>query len=243
MWERMQKLTPPTYHVNAFDEPDIPVITNEEPGIVRSLHWPFYPNAYTPRNPRTNIPYTTGNARDDKIFKSRMYGDAAKNRRCLVMIDGFFDHHKIPGDPQKVVYPHYVYLKDHEPFLIAGLWQTFEHKQDDIVRDTVTLVTTRANKEMAWIHNEPAYSAESRMVFVVPKGKEDIWLHGSVEEAKSIIEPLPDDVLQYHSCEPIKPNKRLKREYLGNVPEIQNHRVYEKLEESKGNMPEQGSLF
>ena len=131
----------------------------------------------------------TLNARDDKIFSSRsIYRKSAEHRRCLVMLDGFFDHHHKNG----VAYPHFVQLKSGEPFLAAGLWQTFEDPRDGIPINTVTLVTGPANKEMAWIHNEPAYSPDSRMIFIVDPAEDEIWLHGNMEEARSIIRPLTD---------------------------------------------------
>lgn len=234
MWEEIQQRLPPVYHTNAFDEPDIPVITNEAPYKVRALHWSFIPMAYA-NKPGGGI-YTTQNARNDNVFTSKMYSDSAESRRCLVMLDGFYDHHK----KDKVNYPHYIQLKSRKPFLVGGLWQTFENKKDDVAVDTVTLITCPANKEMAWVHNEPAYSANSRMVFIVPEGEEDRWLHGSTEEAEKMIRPLPDDAMDYYACEPIKANKGLNRAYLGNVPEIQGPRHYDELH---GAQEVQGSLF
>ena len=66
--------------------------------------------------------------------------------------------------------------------------------------------------------------------------KIEVWLNGSVDEAKEVIQPLPDDSLDYFPCKPVKANKKLKRNYLGNVPEIQERTYYPELEESQGSL-------
>jgi len=197
-----------------------------------ALDWPFIPPALAPAS-QDGRPLNTLNARDDKIFnKSSLYYKAANETRCVVMLDGFFDHHRKSG----VAYPFYVQLKSDEPMMVAGLWQVF--RRGDIERECAALVTTRANKEMAWIHNEPAYSPESRMIAVLPdKEAVETWLHGSAEEAKEVIRPLADDTLDYFSCRPIKSNKKLNRVYLANVAAVREKAYYPELEE------EQGSLF
>ena len=229
-WEDIKKRLPPTYHASGFDEPSLPVITDEHQGIV-SMNWPFIPPAMAPKS-ANGRPLNTLNARDDKIFnKSSLYFQSTQHHRCAVVLDGFFDHHHKNG----VAYPHFVRLANDEPMFVAGLWQTIEYQ--DIERDCVTLVTTQANKEMAWIHNEPAYSPESRMIFVLPSREaREIWIHGTVEEAKEIILPLPDGSLSYHPCHALRSNKKLNRIYPGNVPEVQEKVYYPDLEETQGSL-------
>ena len=228
-WEDMKKRLPATFHASGFDEPELPVITGTEPDKIQAYSWSYIPGVYAPTiNGR---PINTLNARDDKIFQTKsVYNPAVEKGRCLVAIDGFFDHHKKNG----IAYPFYVTMADDSPLFLAGLWQNF--RNDEIERNTCTLITTKANKEMAWIHNEPAYSAESRMVYVVPPENFDRWLFAEENEAKKMITPLADGVLKYHSCQPVKSNKKLNRVYLGNVPEISSHRYYPDLEENQGSL-------
>ncbi len=230
-WADLLKRVPPTYHASGFDQPELPAITAEH-AKVTTLSWPFIPPNHAPTMP-DGRPINTLNARDDKIFNPKsVYYESANERRCVVVLDGFFDHHHKSG----IAFPHYVKLKSDEPLLVAGLWQPFRNTLE--AKECVTLVTTRANKEMAWIHNEPAYSPESRMIFVLQNREAmETWIHGTVEEAQVLIAPLPDGVLDYHPCKPVKSNKKLKRIYLGNVPEIQERAYYPELEE------QQGSLF
>lgn len=231
IWDEAKRKYPPFFHMNGFDEPDLPVITNQAPDQVQFFQWGFVPLVYAPDI--HGRPMNTLNARDDKIFTEKsIYRKAAESSRCLVMLDGFFDHHKKNG----VAYPYYIKLKTGDPFLVGGLYQRFVNERDEIEIDTVTLVTGAANKEMAWIHNEPAYSPESRMIFIVDRSLDDIWLHGDPKEAQEAIKPLVDGELSYHPCKPIKSNKKLNRAYVGNTPDIQVYHYYPELEENQGSL-------
>ena len=229
-WKKIKSQLPPTYHANGYDEPSLPVITAQGDPKVEVFDWPFIPFVYAPS--KGGRPMNTLNARDDRIFhRNSVYYDAAVNRRCLIMLDGFFDHHH----KNKVAYPYFITNRGGAPLMLGGLWQTF--RRDDIERRTVSIVTTRANSEMAYIHNEPAYSAESRMVFAL-QSKEEVqtWLLGSEDDARALIKPLPDGTLDHHPCHPIKSNKKLGRVYEGNVPEIQSYQYYPELEENQGSL-------
>lgn len=225
LWEEALEESTPTYHVSGLNEPHLPVITNEDPDYVNFLHWPFMPFEFAPQI--KGKPMNTLLARDNRIFTEQsIYHDAAVSRRCLVMLDGFFDNYKKDG----LSFPHYVQMKTKEPFMVAGLWQTFTDPIDEVETDTVTLVTGPANKEMAWIHQETPYSPESRMMFIVDKKDDETWLHGTPEEAEALIKPFPDGLLDYYPCQPLKTVKKLYRVYLGNVPTLLERRRYKELE-------------
>ncbi|MEQ8472819.1 MAG: SOS response-associated peptidase family protein [Marinoscillum sp.] len=225
MWAQALKESVPNYHVSGLTEPDLPVILNEDPQSVNFLHWAFIPFEFAPQI--KGKPMNTLYARDNSIFTEKsIYRNAAESRRCLVMLDGFFEHYT--KDDQ--TYPHYVQLKTKEPFMVAGLWQTFTDPVDEVETNTVTLVTGPANKEIAWLHNETPYTPESRMTFIVDKKDDETWLHGSPEEAKALIKPFPDDLLEYYPCQPLKTVKRLHRMYLGNVPALLEKKRYKELE-------------
>ncbi|MEP5610652.1 MAG: SOS response-associated peptidase family protein [Cyclobacteriaceae bacterium] len=225
MWEAALEESPATYRVSGFDEPYLPVILNEDPENVDFLHWAFMPFEFAPKI--NGKPMNTLNARNDRIFTERsIFRQAALSRRCLVMLDGFFDHH-VKDD---IKYPHFVQLKTKEPFMVAGLWQTFTDPKDEVETNTLTLVTGPANKEMAWIRGEKAYSPESRMVYIVEEKDDEAWLHGDPKKAEKLIKPLPDGLLDYYPCQPLKTIKKLKREYMGNVPGLLQRKRYPELE-------------
>ena len=224
IWEKALQESIPTYHVSGLNEPYLPVILNEDPENVNFLHWAFMPFEYAPKI--KGKPMNTLHARDNRIFTEKsIYRNAAETRRCLVMLDGFFGHYK----KDDLTFPHYVQLKTKEPFMVAGLWQTFTNPKDEVETNTVTLVTGPANKEVAWINNETPYSPDSRMMFIVDKKDDETWLHGNTKEAKALIKPFPDGLLDYYTCQPLKTVKRLHRLYLGNVPALQERKRYKEL--------------
>ncbi|MEQ9403647.1 MAG: SOS response-associated peptidase family protein [Cyclobacteriaceae bacterium] len=225
MWQTLEHESEPTWHVSGFDEPDLPVILNEDPDNVNFLHWAFMPFEFAPQI--KGKPMNTLNARDDRIFTDKsIYRYAAKSRRCLVMLDGFFENYK----KNDIVFPHYIQMKTKEPFMVGGLWQTFTDPKDEVETNTLALVTCPANKEMAWIHGETPHTPESRMFFIVDKKDDETWLHGSPEEAKALIKPLPDGQLDYYPCQPLKTVKKLNRVYMGNVSGLLERKRYKELE-------------
>lgn len=225
MWEAALEQITPMYHVTGMNEPDLPVILNEDPDNVNFLHWGFIPFEFAPEI--KGKPIKTMLARDNSIFTDKsIYRNAANSRRCLVMMDGFFENYK----KDDLLFPHYVQLKTREPFMVAGLWQTFTDPVDEVQTNTVSIVTGPANKELAWLHDEEPYTPESRMMFIVDKKDDETWLHGTPEEAKALIKPFPDDLLEYYPCQPLKTVKKLYRIYLGNVSVIREPRRYKELE-------------
>lgn len=225
MWEEALEDSIPYYHVSGMTEPYLPVILNEDPDNINYLHWAFMPFEFAPQI--KGKPMNTLYARDNRIFTEKsLYKKAAESRRCLVMLDGFFETYQ-KGD---LTFPYYVQLKTKEPFMVGGLWQTFTEPIDEIKTNTLAMVTGPANKEIAWLHNEKPYTEESRMMFIVDKKDDETWLHGTAEEAQALIKPLPDGLLDYYPCQPLKTVKKLYQVYLGNVPTLLEPRHYKELD-------------
>lgn len=226
-WEDLKKSIPPTYHVQAFSHPDLPVITNDEPERVQAMEWGLVPRWAKDAATATKLANMTPNSRSEDMFNKPSFRDAAKKRHCLVIVDGFFEHHW----KDKKSYPYYIFMKNDEPFALAGLWEEWQGKK------RVSIVTTSANPMMAKIHNKPKASEGHRMPLIVPKGMEDAWL-----------KPVEDDIDKQALYEWIGPYDqdemdaytvpRLRgKAYIGNVPEVNQYLRYEELE------PSQGGLF
>jgi putative SOS response-associated peptidase YedK len=157
----------------------------------------------------------TLNARGEDIFKKPSFRNAAKHKRCLVLIDGFFEYHWFKDKS----FPYYVKMADYKPMLLAGLWETWKYPRENIIRNTFSIVTTAANPLMAQIHNKPKASEGPRMPVIIPEGKERAWLksinspldHQSIEE---IIQPYDEDELEAYTV------PRLQgKAGIGNVPD------------------------
>lgn len=137
---------------------------------------------------------TTLNARgeellfvDPKTGKEKMFRDAALNRRCLVLSTGFFDwrhvyrRHKKTGEPLKTAdkYPYFVSLKDQEYFFMAGVWNPWTDRRTGEHIETVTIVTTEANKLMSQVHN-----AKNRMPTILDDALAWEWITGDLSEER-----------------------------------------------------------
>ena len=62
------------------------------------------------------------NARAETVAEKPAFRDAFKNRRCLVITDGFFEWSR---DGKKKT-PYRVMMKDHQPYAMAGLWDRWK---------------------------------------------------------------------------------------------------------------------
>lgn len=218
----------PVYHTNGFDHLEVPVITHKHPTEIRMFGWGLIPFWVKDLAHAAKIHNSTLNARDNTLFKKPSFKEAAKRRRCLVLVDGFYDHHWHKGKS----YPFFVKMKDDAPFAIGGIWEYW--KRDGEERLTVAIITTDPNSMMTYIHNQPKASETPRMPFIVPPDLEQAWLEPELppEEVTKMIGPYPDDAMTAFTV------GRLRgKAYIGNVAEIQQEVKYEELES------EQGSLF
>lgn len=125
------------------------------------------------------IGYKLIDARAETVFEKPSFRSAAKQRRCLVLANGFYEWRKI----ETVKTPMFIRLKSKEPFGLAGLWESWKSPEGQEVR-TCTIVTTEPNELMQTIHN--------RMPVIVPKDFEDFWLSQeprSKEELGPLLQP------------------------------------------------------
>ena len=83
-------------------------------------------------------------------------------------------------------------LRSGEPFGFAGLWETWQSTNGDVIR-SCTIVTTQPNKLMEPIHH--------RMPVIIPKDSEDLWLDSKNQDTSSIrnlIRPFPGDEMEVY---------------------------------------------
>lgn len=90
------------------------------------------------------------NARGETLGEKPAFRGAYKYKRCIIPADGFYEWKALPSAKVKV--PHYIRLKSHKPFALAGLWDQWDSPDGSTLR-TCTIVTTEANTLMAPIHN------------------------------------------------------------------------------------------
>ncbi len=130
------------------------------------------------------------NARGETLAEKPAFRGAFKYRRCVIPADGFYEWKAQPGSKLKI--PHYIQLKTHKPFGLAGLWEEWQGADGAPIR-TCTIVTTEPNELMATIHN--------RMPVMLGRDGLQRWLDpspGSPERLNDLIKPFPAALMEMH---------------------------------------------
>ena len=121
------------------------------------------------------------NARAETVAEKPAYRAAYRQRRCIVLADGFYEWQR-DGDGKV---PYFISTADDQPFAMAGLWENWQDKESGDRLQTVTLITTAANDFMAPLHH--------RMPFVLEPGTAGEWLAGAtglLDDIAAITPPL-----------------------------------------------------
>ncbi|MGB3199923.1 MAG: SOS response-associated peptidase [Nodosilinea sp.] len=156
----------PRYNI-APTQPVVTVVaTSDDPEPhVQHLQWGLIPSwAKDPAIGSRLI-----NARAETVSEKPSFRAAFKRRRCLVLADGFYEWQR-QGDRQPKQ-PYYIFLKDHQPFAFAGLWEHWHDPTSGGELQTCTLLTTEPNPLMEPIHN--------RMPVILPPKDYAAWLDPS----------------------------------------------------------------
>ena len=107
------------------------------------------------------------NARSETIFEKPSFRHAIRSKRCLVIVDGFFEW-RHEGRKR---YPYYLTLKSRNIFTLGGIWDSWTNPVSGEETKTFSIVTTEANELMAKVHN-----SRKRMPLILPKEQENAWL-------------------------------------------------------------------
>ena len=127
------------------------------------------------------------NARSETVAEKPAFRAAFRQRRCLVLADGFYEWQRLERGKQ----PFYIRQRDEGPFAIAGLWEYWEGPEGGI--ESCTLLTTQPNDLVRPLHN--------RMPVILHPDDYDLWLDRSVQEP-ALLQPLlrpysPEDMMAY----------------------------------------------
>ena len=97
------------------------------------------------------------NCKQDAQCKSRnplekpSFRAAARYRRCLIYVDGFFEHQHRKGKR----FPFFIRQKDSEVMCLAGVYEDWTDPLTGEIKRTCSIVTTKGHGEMISIHNNP----------------------------------------------------------------------------------------
>jgi putative SOS response-associated peptidase YedK len=226
--EIIEELVPltdlPLHHVSGFTHPKLLIYTDRSPNFPEVSSWGLVPHWVKDSAQLNKLWNNTLNARGETIFEKPSFREAAKNSRCIIYIDGFYEHHHFKGK----TYPFFIQSKDQSPIALAGLWSEWYDHETKTVLNTFAIVTTTGNSMMAKIHNNPKLKGP-RMPVILPTQLEDQWLnpvHDNLDKQQlaTLISALPENELEAYTVGELR-----GKEYKGNIPEISNKVDYEEL--------------
>ncbi|MBU0506247.1 MAG: SOS response-associated peptidase [bacterium] len=141
-------------------------LRSDQPATLLRYRWPLSP-LYAPHWAKDKtIANKLINARAETIHKKPSFKNAFKKQRCLVLADGFYEWKKEGTRKQ----PYYFHLKNHEPFVFAGIWDENSLTPDK----TFFIITTEANETIKNIHH--------RMPVILTPDQAKIWLSEYTDE-------------------------------------------------------------
>ena len=125
------------------------------------------------------------NARSETVAEKPAFRAAFRQRRCLVVADGFYEWQKVNGQKQ----PYFFHMRDGQAFAFAGLWEQWSG-QDGSSIESCTLLTTEPNDLVRPVHN--------RMPVIVQSLDYELWLDRDIQDVARldhILKPLPSQML------------------------------------------------
>ena len=152
----------PGGHFNvAPTDPAAVVVQRDDRRAVTTYHWGLIPHWAS----EARIAARTFNARSETVAAMPAFRDSFRRKRCLVPVDSFYEWRRENGVRQ----PYRILRGDGLPLVLAGLWDGWRDPETGGVRRTFTIVTTRANAQIADLHD--------RMPVILARDAWATWLN------------------------------------------------------------------
>jgi len=115
------------------------------------------------------------NARVESVLDKAVFAESLIRRRCLVVVDGFYEWRRPPGVPKQ---PYLLDLADGSgsPFALAGIW---DRHAGDV---SCAVVTGPADADLVWLHD--------RMPIRLEQDQWDDWLDPGNQDEQRVMELL-----------------------------------------------------
>lgn len=180
------------YRVNGFEHPPLFTILKDEDYKATRNKWGLIPSWVKDEAEAAIIQNKTLNARGETIFVKPAFKESAIKNRCLIVVDGFFEHYHFKGK----TFPYFIQHKSKElPLVFGGLAAEWCNQQTGEIFNTATIITTEANELMAKIHNNPKANGSRMPLILEPKNFEE-WLNSNKpSKIKELIKPFHHDQL------------------------------------------------
>lgn len=168
----------PSYNIAPTQSVGVIVATVDQPAHqFRPLRWGLIPSwAKDPSMGNRLI-----NARSETVAEKPAFRSAFRQRRCLVLADGFYEWRRSQGQKQ----PFYFHLREQPLFAFAGLWEQWHSPEGEAIA-SCTILTTAANELLSQVHD--------RMPVILAPNTYDQWLDPTLrdpERLKPLLQPYP----------------------------------------------------
>ena len=213
-----RNLFEPIYHHSGFSAPLHPVIANESIQSISLFQWGLVPFWTKDESAAERIRTQTLNAKAETIHQKPSFRASIMTKRCLVLVDGFYEWR----EEGKKKYPYYISLTNKDAFALAGIWDTWLNSRTGEMKETFSIITTRANPLLERIHN-----TRKRMPVILRQEDETKWLEKDLDKTTidSLLEPYDATRMQAHTVSRLISTKRANT----NVPEVMKEFNYEGL--------------
>ena len=167
----------PRWNIAPTDEAFV-VVQRDDRRAVAAYRWGLIPHWAE----SAKVASRTFNARSETVGSNASFRDAFRRKRCLVPVDAFYEWHRAAGRRQ----PYAIARRDGRPLALAGLWAGWRDPAADRLVRTFTIVTTRPNEQLGWLHD--------RMPVALPEEAWDRWLDPAANPAElhGLFEPTDD---------------------------------------------------
>jgi putative SOS response-associated peptidase YedK len=164
------------------------VVVKDEKRKLRLMRWGLVPSW----TKDVTAGYKAINARSETLAQKPMFKGLLKNKRCLVLADGFYEWQNTASGKKPMRYV----LKDRAPFAFAGLWDRWQDASGQELY-SFTIVTTRANELIKPVHD--------RMPVMLKPEHEQAWLDPEFkgpEDLDDMLEPYPSELMEGYAVSP-----------------------------------------
>jgi putative SOS response-associated peptidase YedK len=199
----------PSYYYHAFGLPELAALCMGSQDKIQLLRWGLIPFWIRSFDDAGEIRFKTFNARAESLFSKPSFSNAAKSKRCLIPVKGFFEWQHV-GD-EKI--PWYIYHADNELLSLAGVFDQWVENRTGEIFNTFSVITTDANDIMAVIHN-----SKKRMPAIISKNDENKWfdLVTSQQDLAALLKPCPSEMLKAHTISKMVNSKTANK----NTPDV-----------------------
>ncbi len=209
------------YYVNGFAHGKN-YVAKQGAEAIETLEWgliPFWVKTKEDAKLRQN---QTLNAKSETVFELPSFRHSIKKQKCLIFAKGFFEWRQIDA---KNKIPYIIGVRNSEdmftPFTFGGIFDKWIDKETGEVRETFSIITTRANEMMSQIHN-----TKMRMPLIIPEANQTEWLTTTDEKRiKELMVPYPTDRMMAYPVSKLVSQQKLEKD----IPEITQGEEYNEV--------------